>query len=52
MKVNVKDKCVYLLCRDTLSIFKSENLERHYRTKHTDFVLKFLENTSLQQVTR
>ncbi|XP_050065732.1 general transcription factor II-I repeat domain-containing protein 2A-like [Aphis gossypii] len=47
--VDIKGKCVCLLCRDTLSIFKRGNIERHYRTKHADFDLKFPTDSSLRQ---
>ncbi|XP_022162363.1 general transcription factor II-I repeat domain-containing protein 2-like [Myzus persicae] len=47
--VDIKDKCVCLLCRDTLSIFKRGNIERHYRTKHADFDLKFPTDSSLRK---
>ncbi|XP_008185363.1 SCAN domain-containing protein 3-like [Acyrthosiphon pisum] len=47
--VDIKGKCVCLICRDTLSIFKRGNIERHYRTKHADFDLKFPTHSSLRQ---
>lgn len=47
--VDIKGKCVCLLCRDTLSFFKRGNIERHYRTKHVDFDLKFTKHSSLRQ---
>ncbi|KAL4104036.1 hypothetical protein QTP88_019349 [Uroleucon formosanum] len=47
--VDIKGKCVCLLCRDTLSIFKRGNIERHYRTKHADFDSKFPTHSSLRQ---
>jgi len=47
--VDIKGKCVCLLCRDALSIFKRRNIEMRYRTKHADFDLKFPTDSSLPQ---
>jgi len=47
--VDIKDKCVCLLYRDTLSIFKRGNIKSYYRTKHADFDLKIPMNSSIRQ---
>lgn len=49
LSVDVKDKCVCLLCRNTLLVFKRGTLERYYQSKNIDFnSFKFQPNSKIQ----
>ncbi len=35
--INLKDKCICLLCRNSVAVPKKHNAERHFLTNHTTF---------------
>jgi len=46
----LKDKCICLICRTTVSTTKKGNLERHFRTPHSKFERRFKDIQKLEPI--
>lgn len=45
-----KEKALCLLCRQCISVFKSNNLKRHYNAKHSNHVQEYPINSDLRKM--